>query len=638
MPEAKETAVFLAITSQGFPVMATNTLKRQGCRIENINTQYRQITASDIETYPGRQRWELKYDILISWKTASKQGREGIEIDVSIADRRNTWAQSFCKKRLDSLVSGFLEDSKIAKEPPERSTLYGSARFATEEDLRKAGYIDNAVDPQRLLLAPWGDPDGDDVISVPQAQTSWHALICGPTGAGKSSGFFIPNLIGRYGTSAIVTEATAGIEPAELYVKTAGWRAYHGNQIYVFNPTDMASTRINPIDAVVRAAPHERVAAADSLANLLIINTTPPEAQRADPIWDKTERQLLAIFIMHAVESDPELSHFGAIRRLLTTSEKKLEQMLFKSPSTYAAQEFTAFCEHSSENFRHGAFAGLLTRLNSWTSESIIRLTQTTDLDVEELKHELFTFYLSVPSRKGHLKPIASLVFNYLIDLALESYFDYPLSLILDEFTNFGYIPGIDEALSIIRRRELSCVLGIQDYKQLESVYKRDKASIIVSQLGTRIFFRPRQFHTAKEVSDGLGHQTITDEQLSDVGHIQVRQIGRPLLTPSELMELKNDQVLIMTPSTPPILCQRFTYETFPVPPGLPPPERREHPVLTEYIGGRREHPVAPEALTQANDPDPEEDEPEQYSEKVQTEPEAAPIKQTADDDEPYIP
>jgi hypothetical protein len=59
---------------------------------------------------------------------------------------------------------------------------------------------------------------------------------------------------------------------------------------------------------------------------------------------------------------------------------------------------------------------------------------------------------------------------------------------------------------------------------------------------------------------------------------------------------------------------------------------------LTEYIGGRREHPVAPEALTQANDPDPEEDEPEQYSEKVQTEPEAAPIKQTADDDEPYIP
>jgi hypothetical protein len=103
------------------------------------NKQYRQIAASDRETYPGRHHWELKYDILITWKSASRQGLEGIELDVSIADRQNTWAQPFCKKRLDSLVSGFLEDSKLAKEPPEKSTLYGAARFATEEDLREAG-------------------------------------------------------------------------------------------------------------------------------------------------------------------------------------------------------------------------------------------------------------------------------------------------------------------------------------------------------------------------------------------------------------------------------------------------------------------------------------------------------------------
>ena len=443
------------------------------------------------------------------------------------------------------------------------------------------------MDARRLLLAPWGI-DQKEVISVPRAQTSWHALVCGPTGAGKSSGFFIPNLIGRIETSAIVTEATAGVEPAELYVKTAGWRAFHGHRIYLFNPSDMTSTRINPIDSVLRAPAHERVAVADGLANLFIINTTPSDAQRGDPIWDKTERQLLTVFIMHMVETDPELSHFGAIRRMLADSEKNLERELMNSPSSYAAQEFTAFCKHSSENFRHGAFSGLLQRLNPWTSESIVRLTQTTDLDVDQLKHELFTFYLSVPSRKSHLKPIASLVFNYLIDLSLDTQFDHPLSLILDEFTNFGFIPGIDEALSIIRRRELSCVLGIQDYKQLESIYKRDKASIIVSQLGTRIFFRPRQLHTAKEISDGLGHQTITDEQLTDTGHMQTRQLGRPLLTASELMELKPNEVLIMTPTTPPLLCERFTYETFGVPPGFEPPARAEHQILADYVGGRK--------------------------------------------------
>jgi hypothetical protein len=56
MPEAKVTAVFLAITSQDFPVMATNTLKRQGCHIENINGYH--IIA--IGVAPGRQQQPLR--------------------------------------------------------------------------------------------------------------------------------------------------------------------------------------------------------------------------------------------------------------------------------------------------------------------------------------------------------------------------------------------------------------------------------------------------------------------------------------------------------------------------------------------------------------------------------------------------
>jgi type IV secretory pathway TraG/TraD family ATPase VirD4 len=213
----------------------------------------------------------LQYEIVISWKAAASQNLDEIEIEVVVMDRQNTWAQSFCQKRLKAFVDGIVEDSQIEQEPPEVSTLYGSARFATEADLRNSGYIAEEIEPCRLLLAPWGSGQ-QEVISVPQAQTSWHALVCGPTGAGKSSGFFIPNLIGRVGTSAIVTEATAGVEPAELYMKTSGWRAYNGHKIYVFNPADMTSTRINPIDSVLKPPAHEQVAAADALANLFIIN------------------------------------------------------------------------------------------------------------------------------------------------------------------------------------------------------------------------------------------------------------------------------------------------------------------------------------------------------------------------------
>jgi type IV secretory pathway TraG/TraD family ATPase VirD4 len=56
----------------------------------------------------------------------------------------------------------------------------------------------------------------------------------------------------------IVTEATPGYEAGELYKLTSGWRKLAGHQIYCFNPSDMTSHRINPIDRIRQAPHHER--------------------------------------------------------------------------------------------------------------------------------------------------------------------------------------------------------------------------------------------------------------------------------------------------------------------------------------------------------------------------------------------
>lgn len=587
MPQASVQGLTILVEPGEFPQLVESTLSRLGCRDFKYNKSFRQITASDTDRYPGRNNWTIEYDILVRYNKSEK----GTTFDVTVTDSKNQWSQTFCDKRLDDIVRNLIEDAQIEREESTPSNAYGSARWATEEDLRKANYLTAKPESNQLLIAPW---QRREVLAINKEQTNWHALICGPTGAGKSSGFFIPNLLTRIGSSAVVTEATAGSEAPELYLKTAGYRASKGHKIYFFNPSDMSSTRINPLDSVASAPMHLQISLADSLANLLITNTTPSGSHRSDPVWDKAEKQLLTIFIAHVISKDPEIAHFGGIRKLLARSEKVLQRELEDSPSVFAAQEFEAFCGHSSENYRHGVFAGLMTRLNPWTSEQIVRLTSKTDIDSEQLKKELFTFYFSVPSRKAGMKPIAAMTFNYLLDLALDTQFEKPMSLVLDEFTNFGYIPGIDDALSIIRRREISCMLGVQDYRQLESVYGRDKAGIIMTQVGTRVFFRPRDFKTAKEVSEGLGHQTILEQKFNERGVMQEREMGRPLMTASELMEIPTDKVLVLTPSTPPILCDRFTYKTFPVPKSEP-PKREEHPVLKDY--GQFEKRVRVEAV-----------------------------------------
>jgi len=70
----------------------------------------------------------------------------------------------------------------------------------------------------------------------------------------------------------VVTEATPGYEPGELYQLTAGWRQMAGHKIYCFNASDLTSHRINPIDRVRRAPEEMKAQLAEKLADLVILN------------------------------------------------------------------------------------------------------------------------------------------------------------------------------------------------------------------------------------------------------------------------------------------------------------------------------------------------------------------------------
>jgi type IV secretory pathway TraG/TraD family ATPase VirD4 len=147
--------------------------------------------------------------------------------------------------------------------------------------------------------------------------------------------FGFQSLIERLGSNMIVTEATPGYEPGELYTLTAGWRKQAGHTIFSFNPADMSSTRINPVDRVKWAPPLEKAKEAEKLADLIIMNGSGEEG-RIDPTWDRSEKQLLVSLILHAAASEPERGHIGALRWLLLSGVSKVRQELARSPSELA--------------------------------------------------------------------------------------------------------------------------------------------------------------------------------------------------------------------------------------------------------------------------------------------------------------
>src|SRR5699024_3621583 len=69
-----------------------------------------------------------------------------------------------------------------------------------------------------------------------------HHCLVGVTGSGKSSYFYIPNLMKNPGVSAIVTDPKG-----ELFEKTAKENMKQGKRVLVFSPFKKETLKYNPL-------------------------------------------------------------------------------------------------------------------------------------------------------------------------------------------------------------------------------------------------------------------------------------------------------------------------------------------------------------------------------------------------------
>src|SRR5579885_1071901 len=561
-----------------FPVLAVNVLDRLGYQVSRASKQLDQILAVEhLNEQVGRDWWRHEYRVVLRWNP-TRQG--DIVVSVSIEERKGSGTQAECQQRCDQILLELQKDAErvtAAKSHKQPSTAYGAARWGTIEELRETGYIQRKADSKRLIIGRTAD---SLYLQVPELWTHAHALVCGRTGVGKSRGFFIPQLIERLGTSMIVTEATPGYEAGELYKLTSGWRKMAGHEIYCFNPSDMSSHRINPIDRVRRAPEELKAQLAEKLADLIILNGEPSEG-KYEQTWNRSEKLLLIPLILHAAASEPQYGHFGALRWLLLTGPNRLAQVLRDSPSKVARMEFEGWMRLSGEtDFRYGVFSGLITKLNPWMTDQMVALTETTDIELDALKDKLFTFYIAVPSRSRDSKLIGSLMVNFLLDHILEvkDEMKHPVTMLLDEFTNFGKIANISDTLSIIRKNKIGLVLGFQNYFQLEQVYSRKEAQIIIDMPATQVYFKQKTFAEARQLSEAIGRTTIEEATVNDSGRVQEFVQGRALITPDELISLRNE-VIVFTADTKPLKLPVTSPTAYEHALAYDPTERKRHPV-----------------------------------------------------------
>lgn len=615
--------------AKDFPILAVNVLDRLGYKVDRASKQLDQILATErLDEQIGQDWWRHEYRVVLRWRVASSGG---MLVNIELEERKGGASEIECQRRCDKIMLELQNDADRAEEAKaykEKSTVYGSASWGTEQDLRAKNYFQKTADPKRFII---GRSAEGEYIQVPEFWTHAHAIVCGRTGVGKSRGFFFPQLIERIATSMVVTEATPGYEDGELYKLTSGWRKMAGHKVYCFNPSDMSSNRINPIDRIRRAPEQEKAAVAEKLADLVIMNGESSEG-RGDQTWNRSEKLLLIPLLLHAAAGDPRRGHFGALRWLLAEGPDALTKVLKDSPSRIARMEFQGWSRLAGEtNFKYGVFSGLVTKLNPWMTDQMIALTETTDIDMDALTSQLFTFYLAVPSRSKDSKLIGSLMMNFLLDHILEirEKMKYPLTMLLDEFTNFGKISGIGDTLSIIRKNKIGLILGFQNYAQLEQVYSKREAQIIIDMPATQVYFKQKNFQEARDLSEAIGRTTVEEATVGDSGRVQESIQGRHLITPDELISLDR-QVIVFTADTKPLklpLTDPLAYEQAL---SYDPPQRDIHQISDFILNrGQVEEPEPKKEPAKPPEPKPELPKPEpKQPEVVEETPKPTPVKE----------
>ena len=440
------------------------------------------------------------------------------------------------------------------------ATTYGSARFATEREVRAAGMLgdDGAILGQ--LGGRYLRHDGPE-----------HILCFAPTRSGKGVGLVVPTLLTWPG-SAIVHDIKG-----ENWTLTAGWRARFG-RVLRFDPTSLSSDAYNPLLEVRRGDCEVR-----DVQNIADILVDPEGALEKRNHWEKTSHSLLVGAILHVLYAEPDKTLAGVanflsdpkrpiettLRAMMTTAH--LEKNGVHPVVASAARELL----NKSENERSGVLSTAMSFLGLYRDPVVAKVTSRCDWRIRDLLEgdRPVTLYLVVPpSDIARTKPLVRLLLNQIgrrLTEDLEAKRKrHRLLLMLDEFPALGRLDFFESALAFMAGYGIKSLLIAQSLNQIEKAYGQNNS--ILDNCHVRVSFATNDERTAKRVSDALGTATEMKAQRNYAGHrlspwlghlmISRQETARPLLTPGEVMQLPPADELVLVSGLHPIRAKKVRY------------------------------------------------------------------------------
>ena len=432
--------------------------------------------------------------------------------------------------------------------------IYGDAKWASQEDIEKAGLREK----KGMVL---GIDDAGYFISG----SCQHALLFAPTGSGKGVGFVIPNCL-FWEESIVVHDVKL-----ENYNLTSGWRTKVGHSCYLWAPADPDGHThcYNPMDWI-SPKPGQMVDDVQKMANLIL-----PKQD----FWENEARTLFTGVVLYLLAVPERMKSFGEVVRVIRSDDVSYNlavalDTVGKQMHPVAYMNLAAFLQKADKE-RSGVVSTLSSGLELWANPLIDTATATSDFNVQDLKKKKMSVFVGVtPDNIKRLEKLMQVFYQQSIDFMTRKIPDpkeepYKVLFLMDEFPTVGKMPAFLAGIAFFRGYNVRLFLVVQDTQQLKGTYEDSGMNSFLSNSTYRITYAANNVETANLISQLCGNKTV--ESISETkpkfldfspgGKSQnVSSASRALILPQEVITMPRDEQIVMVESTAPIKSKKIFY------------------------------------------------------------------------------
>lgn len=450
------------------------------------------------------------------------------------------------------------------------SNTYGSARFATLQDIKKTCLLDD----KGMFIAKL--PNGY-YLRHDGPQNCW---VIAPPRSGKGVGPIISSLLAW-------TESTLLYEVrSEAWSETSGFRSKFSHCFY-FNPTDPSSCHFNPL-LEVRKGPREM----GDIQNIADVMVDPNGQIHDRSHWQLTSFNLLVCLLLHTLYAGKDKTLAGAAQYLSSPGEgakKQIQAILYTHHLGHRPHPKIASIAQEVLNKAEGEFTSVVSTtmsyFNLYRDPIVAELTSKSDFKVRDLMHHdrPMSLYLAIPpSDSARTKPLLRLIMNQIIrgltsdkikPGATEKHYQHRLLMILDEFPELGKLGALQDSIAYLGGYGIKTMLSMQGLDQLDQVYGPNHS--FASSIDLKLIYAANDLKTAEAYSKLSGTKTEQRTQTNYAGNrislwlghkmVATQETARPLITAGEILQLPEDEALLFMPSVPPIKAHKFAYYKEPI-------------------------------------------------------------------------